>query len=124
MELIRDQGDRQLDLIDKTNFERTGGIKFENEKNKKLVNLAKEIKDEINKIIKEKFVHSAYNKTHNFNKYTYLGDLANRIYDKELSFDEAKKEQEELLEEIEELKKRIKPERGKQPNKRNKESME
>ena len=88
-------------------------------KSKKLAKLAvKDIKDETKKITKKNFVHSAYDKTYNFNKYTHLGDLANRIYDKELSFGEAQKEQEELLEELEELEKRISPERGKQPSKK------
>ena len=39
--LIRDQGDRQLDLIDKANIEKTGSIRFENEEDKKLRDLAK-----------------------------------------------------------------------------------
>ena len=39
--LIRDQGDRQLDLIDKANIEKTGSIRFENKEDKKLRDLAK-----------------------------------------------------------------------------------
>ena len=47
LDLIRDQGDRQLYLIDKTYIGKTDALKFENEENKKLAKLAKDIKDEI-----------------------------------------------------------------------------
>ena len=40
LQAIKDQDDKQLDLIGKNNIERTGGIKFENEKNKELAELA------------------------------------------------------------------------------------
>ena len=63
LQAIKDQDDKQLDLIGKNNIERTGGIKFENEKNKELAELAGEIKKGIENIIKKRFVHSAYNKT-------------------------------------------------------------
>ena len=96
LDLIRDQGDRQLYLIDKTYIGKTDALKFENEENKK----------------------------YNSNKYTHLGDLTNRIYDKELSFDEAKNKQEEFLEEIEELNKRIEPKIGKQTTDANKKKHE
>ena len=109
LDLIKDQGDRQLDLIDKANIEKTAGVKLENEEDKKLRGLAKYIKNEIKEIIRNNFIHSAYNKTYSFNKYTHLVDFSNRIYDKELPFDEVKKEQEEMLEEINELENRTKP---------------
>ena len=123
LDLIRDQGNRQLDLTGKSYTVRTGNIKFENDEDKKLRDLAKYIKKEIRNILKKNFVHAAYNKIYNFNKETHLGDFANRIYDKELSFKEAKKEQKYFLEEIDELNGRIEPPRGKQPSKKNKENM-
>ena len=124
LDLIRDQENRQLDLISKINTEKTGSIKFENEKSKELRELTKRIKKETKVNKNKKIVHSAYNKTYNFNKYTDLRLSGNEIYEKELSLDEAQKGQKEMLEEIEELEKIIKPERGKQPTEKNKESME
>ena len=53
LQAIKDQDDKQLDLIGKNNIERTGGIKFENEKNKELAELAAEIKKGIENIIKK-----------------------------------------------------------------------
>ena len=69
------------------------------------------IKSEIKNIIKQNFVHSAYDKAYNFNAETHLSDFANRIHDIELPFDEAKKEQEDFLKEIDELDGRIEPSR-------------
>ena len=112
---IEDQGDRQLDLISKSYSIRTDNIKFENDKDKRLRYLAKYIKKEIKNISKQNFVFAAYNKTYNFTIETRLGDFANRICDKELSFAKAEKEQQDFLEEIDELDARIDPPRGKQP---------
>ena len=80
---IEDQGNRQLDLIGKSYPVRTDNIKFEDDGDKELRDLAIYIKKEIKNILKNTFVHAAYNKTYNFNKETHLGDFANRIYDKE-----------------------------------------
>ena len=46
------------------------------------------------------------------------------LYKQDLSFDEAKEEQEEMLKKIKELKKRIKPSAGPRPKKSNKGIME
>ena len=51
-------------------------------------------------------------------------NFAEDLYKGDLSFDEAKKEQEEMLKKINELKKRIKPAAGSGPKKSNKEKME
>ena len=68
-------------------------------------------------------MHPAYNKTYNFDRETQLGDFANRIYDKELSLDEANKDQNDFLEEIDELDNRTDPLIGKKSSKKNIESM-
>ena len=117
---VEDQKNRQLDLIVKSYPVRMYNIKFENYEDKKLRDLAKYIKKELKNIIKKIFVHSAYNKVCNFNKETHLGNFANRIYDKELSFNEAKEEQKDFLKEIDELEERIEQKRGKQPTYYNK----
>ena len=97
-------------MIGKSYPVRTDNIKFENDDNKKLRDLAKCIKEEIKNILKLNFVFAAYNKTYNFKKKkTHLGDIANRICDKELSFVEAKKEQKDFLERINELDARTNP---------------
>ena len=123
LDLIRDQGDRQLDLIGKSYTQKTDNITFENEDNEKLRDLAKYIKSKTKEIVNKNFVHSTYNKTYNFNKKTHLGDFANRLYDKELSFDKAKKEQKDVLKKIDELEGRINPKIGKQPSDKNKKNM-
>ena len=51
-------------------------------------------------------------------------NFVEEVYKKELSFDEAKEEQKEMLKEIEELKKRINPKTGPRPKKANKEKWE
>ena len=89
--MIKDQGNRQLDLTGKSYTIRTDNIKFQSDQVKKLRELAKYIKKEIRNILKKNFVHFAYNKIYNFNKETSLDDFEKRIYDKELSFNEAKK---------------------------------
>ena len=105
-------------MIGKSYTVRTDNIKFENDEDKKLRDLPKYIKKEIRNILKKSFVHAAYNKTYNFNNETHLADFANRTYDKELSLNEAKKEQKNFLEEIDELDGRTEPPRGKQPSKK------
>ena len=65
-------------------------------------------------------MHGAYNKTYNFNKETHLGDFANRIYDEELSFNEARDEQKDFLKDTDELDDRIEPEKRRGPSKKKK----
>ena len=113
LDLIRDQGDRQLDLIGKSYTQKTDNITFENEDNEKLRDLAKYIKSKTKEIVNKNF----------FNKKTHLGDFANRLYDKELFFDKAKKEQKDFLKEIDELEGRINPKIEKQPSDKNKKNM-
>ena len=84
MDLIRDHGDKQLDLIGKISIEKTDGIKFRNEKSEKLKELTERVKDEIKSNKSKKFVHSAYNKTYDFNKYTDLSLFGNEIYTKKI----------------------------------------
>ena len=84
LNLIRDQEGRQLDLIGKINAEKTGSIKFENEKSEELRELIKKIKKETKENKGKKNVHSAYNKTYNFSKYTDLKLFGNEIYEGEL----------------------------------------
>ena len=92
LNLIRDQDGRQLDLTGKINAEKTGSIKFENGKSEKLRELIKKIKKETKENKGKKFVHTTYDKTYNFSKYTDLKLFGNEIYEGELSLDEAKKE--------------------------------
>ena len=116
---IEDQGNRQLDLIGKSNSVRTDNIKFENDEDKNLRDLAHYIERETRKILHNNFVFAAYNKTNNFGREKHLGDFANRIYDKELSFNEAKKGQKIFFEEINELEDRINLPKRKQLSKKN-----
>ena len=97
-----------MDLISKSYVRKTNSIEFENDENKTLRDLAIYIKKQIKNIIKE-----------HFNKETHLGDFANRIYDKELSFNETKEEQKDFLKETDELEDRIEAKREKQPNNKN-----
>ena len=52
---IEDQGNRQLNLIGKSYSVQTDNIKFKNDENKKLRDLAKYIKEEIKNLLKLNF---------------------------------------------------------------------
>ena len=114
---IEDQQDRQLDLIDEINAGRTISIGFQNERLKNLekdtTNKEKEIRK--NKKIKKKedkdkaiFSYTATDgKPFDFSDDTKLLNFAEDLYRQDLSFDEAKEEQKNMLEKINELKKII-----------------
>ena len=114
--MIRDQGDRQLDLIGNFNVGRKS-IEFEN---KRLSKLKKEIDDKEDEMIdsskrekqeerdKAVFNFTAIDRTpFNFSDYKGLMKFAQSIYTGRLSFEEAKAEQNQMLIKVEELGKRV-----------------
>ena len=56
--MIRDQGDRQLDLTGKINTENTQGIEFYDQSNKRLRDLAERVKKESKENRGKKFVYT------------------------------------------------------------------
>ena len=106
LDLIRDQGDRKLDLTRNFNT----GTKIIGFENKKLTRLKKEINDKEDEIIdnrkskvQEEIDKAVFNFTtsdrtrYYFSDYTNLMKFAQNIYTGKLSFEEAEKEQENML---------------------------
>ena len=61
MDLIRDQGDRQLDTTGKINTDKTRDIEFYTEKDKKIKDLVNRVKKEIKENRDRKFVYTTCN---------------------------------------------------------------
>ena len=112
-------------MIDEVN---TGRTKITGCKNKELEELERETKDkekEIRKNRRSKVKEETDKATFNyratddtpfyFGIYTHLLTFAEDVYKKELSFDKAKEEQEEILKKNNELKKRIDPKGSRKP---------
>ena len=110
LDLIGDQGDRQLDLISDSYAGRTKSIGFNNEE---LAKLEKEIKDKEKEIRRNKrskgkkdndkaiFNYRATDDTpFYFSNDTKLLNFAEDFYQQDLSFDEVKEEQKEMLKKI------------------------
>ena len=127
LDLIKDQGDRQLDRIN-SNLVTIKSVGFQDER---LKDLKKEIDDKEKLIIKAgksknkeerkkaAFVYTATDGTpFDFSDYKHLIRFAEEVYNKELSFNEAKDEQKEMLKKIKELKKRVNPLSGSRPKKK------
>ena len=76
LDLIRDQGDKQLNLIGRIKTDKTKATEFGNERNKKLRELKDRIKKEDTKYGSDdqNFVYTTTGRknTYNFTKYTYL----------------------------------------------------
>ena len=106
LNLIRDQGDKQLDKINRITFEKIDGAKFSIEKSG----------DEIRKKSKEndnkKYMYTTTNNTpFNFGEYN-IRLMGSRFSTRDLTLDEAKDEQETMPKKIEDLKSRANPKRG------------
>ena len=130
LDLIRDQGNKQLDLIGRINANKTKGIEFQNERLKMLENEIKKKESDIKNKSKSNdgkekkqvvFVYAITNNvTYHFSKYTHLMNFAEGVYKKELSLNEAKDEQKEMLKKFEDLEKRTNPRTGPKPKKQTK----
>ena len=87
---------------------KTRGSEFSDDKNKKLKDLVEKIKKETKENKNKKFVYTTTsNVQYDFNKYRDLILFGNEIYTKNLSLDEAKDEQKEMSDLIDELEKKI-----------------
>ena len=85
-DLIRDQGDRQLDTIAKVNRDKPRSIEFYSEKDKKLKDLVNRSKIGIKENRHKKFVHTTgSNKQYDFNQYRDLYSFGNEICNGESS---------------------------------------
>ena len=110
LDLIRDQGDRQLDRINKANSEKIDDIKFFSEKSKELGDLIKKkTKENDNK----NYTYTAADNTlFDFGSYN-LKLMGNKFFIRDITIDVAKREQEKMLKNIEELELRANPKKGK-----------
>ena len=129
LDLTRDQGDRQLDLIGRTNTNRTKSIGSQNERLNRLEFEIREKEEKIKELKKDKkqtpFVYTTTDyTTYDFSRYTHLLNFAEDVYKKFLLFDEAKDEQKHMPKEIKELEKRINPKTGSGPKEKNMKKMQ
>ena len=119
--MIRDQGDRQLDLIGNFNT----GTKSTGFENKRLSKLKKEIDDKESEVVENKIIEKqkerdkvAFNFTasdrtpYYFSDYLCLMKFAQNIYTGKFSFEKAEEEQKKMLSKIEQLEKRSKSASG------------
>ena len=109
LNLIRDQGDKQLDKINRITFEKIDGAKFSIEKSKRLGDkIRKKSKENDNK----KYMYTTTNNTpFNFGEYN-IRLMGSRFSTRDLTLDEAKDEQETMPKKIEAIKSRANPKRG------------
>ena len=85
LDLIKDQEDRQLDLIGKMSMGNTQAIDFYDGTNKRLRDLAKRVRKETNENFTTNKIFSVTisNKTFDFNRYTNLANFGSRICNSE-----------------------------------------
>ena len=105
LEAIKDQGEGQLEAISSYNATKIDQKKKEIEFNNKKNQEAKEIVDDVNKIIREnkykKFACSHSNETlYNFNTFSDIKQLGNDIFNGNVSIKEVKDDQDEMKKEI------------------------
>ena len=113
LDLIRDQGDRQLDLIGKISADKIKPIEFFDKKNTE----TKEVAEKINKAIKKikriknkkddnpKFTYYSSDRSADYiDIYTDLNGFGEDIYNGLISLDEAKRQQIKILSKINKLK--------------------
>ena len=111
--MIRDEGKRQSDLIDKITADKIKPIEFYDKKNTEAKKLANKINKAIKKIKriknkkddKPKFTYYRSDKTADyFDNYNDLNGFGEDIYNSLISFDEAKRQQIKMLSKIDKLK--------------------
>ena len=99
LDLIRDQGERQLDRIGRISLGNTKAINFYDGPDKKLRGLVNRANKETNENErKDKVFNVTIScKEFSFNSYTNLINFGSKIFTKKLSTDKAKDEQKEVL---------------------------
>ena len=109
LDLIRDQGDKQLDRTGRINVSNTKAIDFYDGPNKILKNLVDRAREETNENENRDKIFSVTisDKTFDFNRYTNLTNFGSKIFTKTLSLDKARDEQKEILGMINELEKKF-----------------
>ena len=94
LDLSRDQGEKQFDLIGKINIGNPTRIGYYDGKNKTAVDFVNEINKKIRTNKNKNFVFISTNGTqYDFNQYRDLNQFGNDIYSDEISLDEARDEQ-------------------------------
>ena len=127
LDLIRDQGVRQLDRINRTNVNNTKAINFYDGPNKKLRNLLTRFKKETDDNAKKDkiFTVTISGDDFNFGSYTNLMNFGSNLFTKNLSLNEAESEQKHIFKMINDLGKKFRPEKiGHSLGKNNKKKAE
>ena len=111
LDLIRDQGDRQLDKTGRIHLANREAIEFYDGPDKELRDLVLRVRKETNDNAKKDKISSVIitGKDFNFNSYTNLSNFGSNIFTENLLLDKAINEQKELLEMINLLEKKIMP---------------
>ena len=101
MELIKNQGEKQLNLINKSNLEESKQLEIQSYLNPEAKTLIDEISEEIKGNVDKDFLCTHSNGTEsNFYKFANLNLFGNKIFSGKASIEDAQKEQvkmEELL---------------------------
>ena len=117
LDFIRDQGDKQLDLIGKINNNKTKSIKFRGKLVEKIERLRKRVneEDKENKSKKHSLVKLMRNDEYDLKKYGKLADFGNNLCNDKLSLDEGKNEQDKHLDLIYSLEKSVEKDKSGRP---------
>ena len=109
LDLIRDQGERQLDRISKINLSNTKAIDFCHGPDERIKDLVDRTREETyeNESKDKIFSVTISDKTFDFNKYTNWTNFGSKIFTKKLSLDNARNEQKEILSMINNLKEKF-----------------
>ena len=122
LDLIRDQGDRQLDKTGRIHLANREAIEFYDGPDKELRDLVLRVRKETNDNAKKDKISSVTitGKDFNFNSYTNLSNFGSNIFTEKILLDKAINEQKELLEMINLLEKKIMPCKSGRPLERDK----
>ena len=113
LDLIKDEGNKRLDLIDKINRNEIKPIEFYEGSIKELSELSRRVKEEDEENIHKDFYYKITSgDTYNFNKYLGLGYFGRDLFSGIISLGKAKNEQDGLLKSINKLEKMLDPSRA------------
>ena len=118
LDLIRDQGNRQLDRFEK-GLSNKEFVSFYDGPDNKIRNLVNKAKDETTENItdeKKVFYVEISGKPFSINKYTNLSFFGSQLFTEKISLKEAQEEQRKISDIIDDLEKKIDPEKKPRPS--------
>ena len=124
LDLIRDQGDKQLERIDRMIWDKKEVVDFYSGLNKKIKDLEARAKSESAENLEDNekvFYVKIPGEPFNINRYTNLSYFGNKLFTGKISLREAKDEQRKIIKANRSLRKKIDPNKQDRPlNKANK----